>query len=186
MDRRTIHQDRAGFTWRPAPGRPLFRASRRYPTADPGLNFDLGETADMLREQVAAFAADEIAPRAAAIDRDNAFPMDLWPQDGRARPARRHGRGRVRRRRHGLSGACGGDGGNLPRLGFGRAVLWRAFQSLRQPDPPQRQRGAEAALSAGADRRRACRRAGHERAGCRVGRGRRCARGRTKRATATC
>ena len=46
------------------------------------LNFDLGESADMLRESVAAFAADEIAPRAAAIDRDNDFPHDLWRKMG--------------------------------------------------------------------------------------------------------
>jgi isovaleryl-CoA dehydrogenase len=47
-----------------------------------GMDFDLGETADMLRNQVASFAADEIAPRAAEIDRSNAFPMDLWPKMG--------------------------------------------------------------------------------------------------------
>ena len=47
-----------------------------------GLNFDLGETADMLRATVEAFASDEIAPRAAAIDRDNNFPMDLWRKFG--------------------------------------------------------------------------------------------------------
>jgi isovaleryl-CoA dehydrogenase len=47
-------------------------------------NFDfaLGETADALRASVARFAAERIAPRAAAIDRDNAFPRDLWPQMG--------------------------------------------------------------------------------------------------------
>src|SRR6201746_593650 len=52
------------------------------PNRLPGLNFDLGETADMLRSTVEAFAADEIAPRAAAIDRDNEFPADLWRKFG--------------------------------------------------------------------------------------------------------
>ena len=46
-----------------------------------GLDFGLGETVGMLREQVAGFAAAEIAPRAAEIDRSNSFPMDLWPAD---------------------------------------------------------------------------------------------------------
>ena len=48
----------------------------------PGLDFGLGETVDMLRETVYSFSAVEIAPRAAAIDRDNAFPMDLWRKFG--------------------------------------------------------------------------------------------------------
>jgi isovaleryl-CoA dehydrogenase len=46
------------------------------------LDFGLGETVDILRQQVADFAAKEIAPRAAEIDRSNSFPMDLWPKLG--------------------------------------------------------------------------------------------------------
>jgi len=48
----------------------------------PSLNFDLGETVDMIRDTVAGFAAREIAPRAEAIDRSNEFPRDLWPRLG--------------------------------------------------------------------------------------------------------
>jgi isovaleryl-CoA dehydrogenase len=48
----------------------------------PGLNFALDDTTAMLRDQVSQFAQGEIAPRAADIDRENAFPRDLWPQLG--------------------------------------------------------------------------------------------------------
>jgi isovaleryl-CoA dehydrogenase len=52
--------------------------SNRLPTLD----FDLGETADLLRDQVESFAADHIAPIAAEVDRSNQFPRDLWPRMG--------------------------------------------------------------------------------------------------------
>jgi isovaleryl-CoA dehydrogenase len=45
-------------------------------------DFGLGEDTELLRRTVAAFAAAEIAPRAADIDRDNRFPRDLWPRLG--------------------------------------------------------------------------------------------------------
>ncbi len=48
----------------------------------PGLNFNLGEMADMLREQVHGFAQKEIAPIAADIDRNNEFPRELWNKMG--------------------------------------------------------------------------------------------------------
>src|SRR4051812_45291604 len=46
------------------------------------LNFDLGETADAIRDTVRDFAQEKIAPRADEIDRTNQFPRDLWPQMG--------------------------------------------------------------------------------------------------------
>jgi len=46
------------------------------------LRFDHGETIDMLRNSVRAFARAEIAPRAASIDAENKFPRDLWPRLG--------------------------------------------------------------------------------------------------------
>ena len=52
------------------------------PNRWPALDFDLGDAADLLRDSVADFAADEIAPRAAEIDETNEFPMDLWPKMG--------------------------------------------------------------------------------------------------------
>ncbi|MSP41789.1 MAG: isovaleryl-CoA dehydrogenase [Alphaproteobacteria bacterium] len=48
----------------------------------PPFDFDLGETADMLRDSVSAFTASAITPRAAEIDRSNEFPRDLWPRLG--------------------------------------------------------------------------------------------------------
>jgi isovaleryl-CoA dehydrogenase len=48
----------------------------------PSLNFHLGETIDLLRATVQQFAADDIAPRAADIDRENRFPPELWRRMG--------------------------------------------------------------------------------------------------------
>src|SRR6202044_1959869 len=52
------------------------------PNAHRMFNFDLGETADAIRETVHNFSANEIAPRAAEIDKSNQFPRDLWPKIG--------------------------------------------------------------------------------------------------------
>ncbi|OQQ04759.1 acyl-CoA dehydrogenase [Vibrio campbellii] len=46
------------------------------------LNFGLGETIDMLRDHVNAFATEHIAPIASDIDRDNQFPSHLWSKFG--------------------------------------------------------------------------------------------------------
>ena len=47
-----------------------------------GLDFALGETIDLLRDQVRGFVGRELAPRAASIDADNQFPMDMWRKFG--------------------------------------------------------------------------------------------------------
>ena len=45
-------------------------------------DFGLGDEINLLRDSVAAFAADRIAPRAGEIDSANKFPRDLWPELG--------------------------------------------------------------------------------------------------------
>lgn len=48
----------------------------------PSFNFNLGETADMLRDSVRSFSQDRIAPLAERIDREDWFPRELWPEMG--------------------------------------------------------------------------------------------------------
>jgi isovaleryl-CoA dehydrogenase len=48
----------------------------------PTLDFDLGEMADTIRDSTQRFATDRIAPLAAEIDRDDRFPIELWPEMG--------------------------------------------------------------------------------------------------------
>src|SRR3989440_5217541 len=50
--------------------------------SDAGLDFELGEMADTIRETTERFAREKIAPIAAKIDEDDEFPQDLWPQMG--------------------------------------------------------------------------------------------------------
>ncbi len=52
------------------------------PANIPGLNFQLGDEVDALRDAVRDFAQSEIAPRAAEIDHSDQFPMDLWRKMG--------------------------------------------------------------------------------------------------------
>jgi isovaleryl-CoA dehydrogenase len=59
------------------------RSSRTsIPNSYPSLNFDLGDTADMLRDTVRSFTSDQIAPIADEIDKSNTFPRRLWPMMG--------------------------------------------------------------------------------------------------------
>ena len=151
--------------------KPRCPEQRMIPNAWQGFDFGLGEDVDMLRDTARGFAQDKIAPRADEIDKTNTFPRDLWPQMGALGllgitvEEEWGGAG------HGLSRPLRRDGGGLARLGFGRPVLRRAFQSLRQPDPAQRQRRAAQQIPAQADLRRACRRARDVRARRRLRRG---------------
>nr|WP_314446494.1 isovaleryl-CoA dehydrogenase [uncultured Sphingomonas sp.] len=52
------------------------------PMSLPTLDFDLGEMADTIRDSTQRFASDRIAPVAAEIDRDDRFPIELWPEMG--------------------------------------------------------------------------------------------------------
>jgi len=61
---------------------PQQKGKAMIPNDFPNLNFNLGETTDMLRDTVRSFTADHIAPRADEIDRTNTFPRFLWPKLG--------------------------------------------------------------------------------------------------------
>ena len=63
-------------------GRNIQKNPLMIPNALPALDFDLGSTADMLRDSVRDFAQTEIAPLASEIDSSNEFPMELWPRMG--------------------------------------------------------------------------------------------------------
>ncbi|MEO0729514.1 MAG: isovaleryl-CoA dehydrogenase [Pseudomonadota bacterium] len=52
------------------------------PNAHPTLDFDLGDTADQIRDVTASFTSDRIAPLAAEIDKTDEFPRHLWPEMG--------------------------------------------------------------------------------------------------------
>jgi alkylation response protein AidB-like acyl-CoA dehydrogenase len=119
------------------------------------LNFGLGETLDMLREQINGFATREIAPRAAEIDQSNEFPMDLWKKFGDM----------------GLLGitvdeAYGGSGMGYLAHVIAMEEISRASASVglsygAHSNSQQRHRRAETAISAQAAQRRTHRRFGH-------------------------
>ena len=53
------------------------------PNSFQGMNFGLGQTAEMIRDSVASFSSERIAPIAAEIDQANQFPRHLWPELGK-------------------------------------------------------------------------------------------------------
>ena len=127
------------------------------PNAQRMFNFDLGETADAIRETVQQFSSQGGRAARRRDRQEQSIPPRPLAQDRRARPARDYRRGGIWRKRARLSRTLHRGRGNFAGVGGGRPVLRRAFQPLRQPDPPQRQRGAEAEISAEADLGRACR-----------------------------
>ena len=142
----------------------------RMSNSTPFLGFDPDPEIALLRDNVRAFAAAEIAPRAAAIDREDEFPRDLWPKMGAL----------------GLHGITveeelGGAGmgylahvvalEEVSRASGSVGLSYGAHSNLcvnqiRRHGTPR----AEAPLSAAADQRPACGRARHERSRRRLGR----------------
>ena len=86
--------------------------------SDAGLDFDLGEMADTIRDSTRRFASDRIAPLAAEIDLSDRFPIELWPQMGEL----------------GLHGITVEE--EFGGLGLGRFELRRPLQPVHQPTPP--------------------------------------------------
>ena len=126
----------------------------------PGLDFGLGS-----RHRHAARHGAGLCPEQDRAVRGRDRPLQQLSARAvaaarRSRALRRHGRGGMGRGRARLPRPLRRHGGDFARLRRGRAVLRRAFEPVRQPDPPQRQRRPAAPLFAQADFRRACRRAG--------------------------
>ena len=136
----------------------------------PGLDFDLGEMADTIRDTHAALRRRQDRAARRRDRRMRPLPDRAVAADGRAWAARHHRRGGIWRAWARLSRACRRAGGSGAGLGLGRPQLRRALEPVRQPDPPLGQRRAEAQISPQADFGRACRRAGDERGRGRVGR----------------
>ena len=161
------------------------RPNRRASTCPtPRLDFDLGEMADTIRETTQRFAADKIAPIAAEIDEKDEFPRAAVAADGRARAARHHRRG----------GMMAGSASAISSMSS-RRRKWRAPRprsaSATAPTPTCASTRSAAGrtpsrseISAQADQRRACRRAGDERGGRGQRRRRHEAEGREDAATA--
>ena len=112
---------------------------------DSTFQIDLGADITMLRDAVRDFAQHEIAPRAAAIDSANEFPADLWRKLGELGVMGLTVGEAYGGTGDGLPRARGGDGRDQPCQRLGGPELRRPLEPVRQPDPPQRQRGAEEA-----------------------------------------
>jgi isovaleryl-CoA dehydrogenase len=110
----------------------------------PGLNFQLGEDIDALRDAVRDFAQAEIAPRAAEIDRNRPVPHGPVAKNGRAWACWASPCRGIRRRQHGLPGPHDRHGGNQPRQCQRGPELRRAQQPVREPDQAQRHRAQRA------------------------------------------
>ena len=97
-------------------------------------DFNLGDDIDLLRDTIARFAAEKIAPRAAEIDESNEFPRDLWPELGPTRAVGDYRGARIWRHEPRISGACRRRRGNQPCICFGWIVLWCTLKFMREPD----------------------------------------------------
>ncbi|UUZ51608.1 acyl-CoA dehydrogenase family protein [Massilia sp. B-10] len=130
----------------------------------------MAKTSPRCAEAVQQFAAAEIAPRAAEIDRSDQFPMDLWRKMGDLGVLgitvdEEYGGAQMGYLAHIVAME------EISRLGLGRPVLRRPLESVRQPDQAQRYRRAKTQIPAETDLRRAHRRTGDVRAERRFRRG---------------
>ena len=96
----------------------------------PGLDFDLGEMADTIRDTTRALRHRQDRADRRRDRRERPLPDRAVAADGRARAARDHRRGAMGRARPRLSRACRRAGGSGARLGLGRALSYGAHSNL--------------------------------------------------------